>query len=632
MSWISMLCKTYDNNASKAGRAEVGEKPLSRIAHMLANAQVEITIDENGNFQRATEVDKEDRQTLIPITEKSGGRSSGIAAHALSDMLSYVAGDFKDYVSAPKEAEKAEKKFNDYEQGLSEWCESDYAHPKACAVLKYTQKHQTISDLVKSGLVKLDEDGKFAKAKIQGTAYDKCMVRYRVITSKADDVSSATWEDETLANAFAQYYLSEQPGKKDICFVSGKNSVVCVCHPKGILSSSYNSKLISANDDKAFTYLGRFELADGTPNQACTVSYEASQKAHNALSWLVANQGVSYGGRTYICWNPVGKKYPNPIADFGAEIEGDTAVHFKEELRRAFSGEENQLEDNDDIVIMALDAATQGRLSIALYNELKADEFLENYRTWCETVKWRIPDFTPEGKYKETVRTLRTRRIIEYAFGAEQGSIITLNDKILKDQSQRIVNCMISKQRFPQDIAHALAVKASNPDAYSKTINANRVLAYACGAIAKYYNERYSKEGVEYSMELDNKNSNRSYLFGRLLAIGEKVENLAMFLSGSSEDRSTNAERLRSAFVNHPFRTWSAIDDALVPYFGKLSSGTRNYYKELICELLGRISEVCTIDGKLNEGLLNKRLEDVYLIGYSNQFNELNKKTDKSND
>lgn len=75
-------------------------------------------------------------------------------------------------------------------------------------------------------------------------------------------------------------------------------------HMKGVFSYKGNAKLISSNDTSNFTYRGRFCTAD----EAMTVSYEASQKAHNALKWLITNQSVIIGNRSFLCWSPEGVK------------------------------------------------------------------------------------------------------------------------------------------------------------------------------------------------------------------------------------------------------------------------------------------------------------------------------------
>lgn len=67
--------------------------------------------------------------------------------------------------------------------------------------------------------------------------------------------------------------------------VSGVEAPSAQQHPKGARCIQRKCKLISENDKDNFTFRGRFTK----PNQAATVGYEASQKAHNALRWVIAN-------------------------------------------------------------------------------------------------------------------------------------------------------------------------------------------------------------------------------------------------------------------------------------------------------------------------------------------------------
>ena len=618
MSWMNMLYKTYENNMSKAGRAVENGKMLSLVSHMLANAQIEITINENGDFRGARIVDKNERQTIIPVTESSAGRASGIAPHPLCDTLSYTAKDYCNYAESEKEIKKAEDKFNAYSKQLKDWVESEYSHPKIKAVYTYAEKGLTIHDLVSAGIVELDDNGKFSKNKIQGNAYEKCLVRYRVTRSDYSENSDAVWEDTTLFDSYIKYYLSHQKGEEDICYVTGSKATMCINHPKGIVSANYGAKLISANDKDGFTFRGRFENS----NEACTVSYEATQKAHNALTWLAANQGVTFGSqnkRTYVCWNPEGKQVPNlanPYVFEDVAVEGDTEPEFNQNLYKAFMGYENSIDDCDDIVIIALDAATTGRLSITYYNELKASDFFYRLKNWAETCKWYMPLFTPEKKPYTKIQTPHTMRIAEYAFGSEQGGLIKVKDEVLKEQSQRILHCMLDCQPVPRDIVQALVLKASNPLAYTYW-NRQRVLAYACALIYKYHNDK----GERMTMILDEKNTNRSYLFGRLLALAEAFEDSVL-----DDGRETNAVRLWSAFSNHPMQTWRILYEQLIPYMEKHKSYERKYFKNKVAEVNGLFTEE---DFSNN---MNKPLEDIYLLGYYHQRVEIySKKTVNDN-
>lgn len=605
MSWMNMLYRTYEANSEVAGK--VGEKaPLSIVAHMPATAQIEITIDAGGSFIGARETDKESSRTIIPVTEKSASRSSGIAPHALCDELSYIAGDFAEYTSDEKTAKKAEDKFKAYSDALQSWSDSDYSHVKVKAIRAYIAKSCVISDLVKAGICTLDENGKLSDKKIDGRAYEKSIVRFRVQGTDPD----AVWQDKSLFDCYTGFYLSTKPGKKDLCYLTGENELLADSHPKGIVLANNSAKLISANDKSNFVFRGRF----ATSEQASAVSYEATQKAHSALSWLAARQGVNVGNRTFICWNPKGKevaKLDNPL---GLEDDGEPQAYTEERYRKrlleTLRGYRNRLDDNDDIVVIGLDAATTGRLSVTYYNELKNSDFYDRLQHWGETCNWYFTKFTPDKKPYNTVLTPFTANIVKYAFGTERGEYIEADDRVKKEQTQRILSCMLDKKQLPYDIVHALTVRASNPQAYTRG-NHERILSVACAIIAKYYRDK----GVEIKMTLDKENCGRSYLFGRLLAVLEKAERSAF---SDGESREPNAIRLQCAYVNRPMSTWRSLEEKLNPYFRKLQPGSRKFYKDLIAEILSTISE-----GDAEK--LNLPLGEEYLIGYYLQRMELNK-------
>jgi CRISPR-associated protein Csd1 len=627
VAWMSMLYRTYENNAEMAGKSGDGKAPLPLIAHMVSNAHIEITIDEKGNFKGAVTVDKDDSETMIPVTEDSQGRGNGIAPHSLCDNLTYVAGDFATYLSDKKASKLSEERFLKYLDALKSWVYSDYSHPKARAIYEYTKQCRMTSDLIRSGILECNDNGKLVAKKVSGVPYEKAVVRFRIL-SPSDNCPSAVWEDITLFDSFVKYYMSIYEGRKDICYLKGNIDRICDNHPVGIISSSYKAKLISAQDkqESDFRYLGRFTDS----NQALSVSYEATQKAHNALRWLAARQGVTVGKqskRTYICWNPNGKKVPDLEDPYGLvsddnEATSNTEEQYKKRLIETFEGYANQLDNNDDIVVIGLDAAITGRLSITYYNELKASDFLERLKNWGETCRWYFTEFTQGKKPYLVVRPPLTKEIVRFAFGHEKKAnnnrFIELDDKLMKEQTQRILYCMLDKKPVPRDIVHALAIKASTPMAYSRT-NHERLLSTACALIAKYHNDKF--KGVEIKMNLDYESRDRSYLFGRLLAVAEKVERSTF---SKEDEREPNAIRLQSAFVNHPMRTWYILETALVPYYQKLKPGSREYYKNIISDIVEKLMDT-------DKNILNKSLEETYLIGYYLQRAELNKSKKENN-
>jgi len=75
MSWISALCALYDDNAQRAGQVENWSRGgkeyplvLLPVSHTTALAQIEITVNENGDFITARSLTKDESYTIIPTT------------------------------------------------------------------------------------------------------------------------------------------------------------------------------------------------------------------------------------------------------------------------------------------------------------------------------------------------------------------------------------------------------------------------------------------------------------------------------------------------------------------------------------------------------------------------------------
>lgn len=102
MTWIADLYETYEENVDQIGQTLIRKTNsfLLPIGHAYRNAQIEVRVTPNGDFFDARVLSKEEAPTIIPITEKSGGRTSKSIPHPLHDGLKYVAGDFERYVES----------------------------------------------------------------------------------------------------------------------------------------------------------------------------------------------------------------------------------------------------------------------------------------------------------------------------------------------------------------------------------------------------------------------------------------------------------------------------------------------------------------------------------------------------
>ena len=103
MAWLRTLAETYDIYSAIAGADKNNQAVLLPISHSTFNAQIEVTIDEDGNFRGAKKLDKgKDVVTIIPVTEDSASRGNGNFPHALCDKLCYIAGDYTFYTDDDK--------------------------------------------------------------------------------------------------------------------------------------------------------------------------------------------------------------------------------------------------------------------------------------------------------------------------------------------------------------------------------------------------------------------------------------------------------------------------------------------------------------------------------------------------
>lgn len=573
MGLLQKAVETYGAMAHRAGQVFEGEnEPLAPISHIMARPQIIITLDQSGNFAAAQVLDKNTPKIIIPATEESAGRTVKAAElpHPLCDYLRYL-------------LPQNQVEYQHYISQLSTWANSSHTHPKLHAVLNYVQGGTILENLRQAGI----------------DSEEKAMVCW-VVNGLGETLNGPCWTDRTLMNAFIDYYHEKRTDTPPaLCMISGELEMPAGQHPKGIVPISGNAKLISANDSSGFTYRGRFDDAA----QAATVGYAASQKAHSVLRWLVANQSVSFGGRTFLCWNPQGIQVPRVTGPMGRRSgtaqRAANPSQYQKQLREALSGWKEDLPQSAGVVIAAFDAATTGRLAVTYYNELLASDFLDRLHDWEASCCWE------DGPYG--IQSPSLFQIVSWAFGTPRNGKAEMDDRILSQQMQRLVACRVDKAPFPLDIERALAEKASHLLLYEGE-NRQKLLFTACAAIRKYHCDHLKEE---WDMALDKNCSDRSYLFGRLLAIADAIENNTY----TDEDRrETNAIRMQKAFTLRPMTTWSALWDKLRPYNKRLAQskpGLYRYYHSVIDDILNRLSPF--------DPTLNQKLDDIYLLGYSHQ-------------
>lgn len=604
MSWISMLCEVYDNCESEVGKKSPNGSVLFPIAHSTAEAQVEIFIDSEGNFIRANRVEKEDATTLIPVTEDSASRSNGISPMPLCDKLYYIAGDFDECLNSPKSMKSY---YLEYMENLRIWAIETDAPSDIKAVYKYLEKGTVVADLQRTEVFQNEND----------------FARFIVINGTDEEAIRGVWEKEEIIQSFIYFYMSKMDGY-GIDYVTGEEVPLTNKLPSKIRNSGDKAKLISSNDTSGYTFRGRFSDA----KQAVGIGYLAGQKSHNALRWLISKQGYRNDSEYIVCFSNGKTEPPNPCRfNLFEEIDEvpDTKENYARQINRAITGYRVKLNSSNasKIAVISVDTADgslQGRLAINYYTEMPSDEFLDNLGKWQQECIWEHTYHkNKDGKYIKFIGAPLPEDIIRVAYGVEHGGVLNVDAKLQKNYIDRILPCITQRKTFPRDIMLAAVRNAGEPQRYNG-YNAHKILTIACALIHKCQIDA----GKEvYDMSLKKESTDRSYLFGRLLAIADRLEEQVYFKEGI-QGRETNARKFWSTYVRKPAKTWAVIYDKLLPYISRLSGGSKNYYSLLLEEILGKLEDT--------DAYNNEQLNENYLLGYYSQYEAFRKKEDKENE
>lgn len=618
MSLWSSLLTTYDKCSTAAGVVPLNsdgdpdeKKAFLPLFHTTFKSKICITLDKDGNLIKIEE-DQKDVTIIIPCTEKSMSRSSGIAAHPLCDQLEYV-----DKAMTPD-------KFKAYIDQLSRWKDDN---AKLNAIYAYLSSN-SVADALNRDINK-EKDRKLG-------------VRFSV--QIIGDITPNVWEDSDLRSLWISSNQGDRKRSGIDCFGEELCEIV-INHPKNVNSATGNAKLISCNDTINFTFRGRF----GKQNEAVQIDSLSSQKVFNTLKWLINNNGYGIDSQVVVIWGVDSNTeagilpFNNTFDLFGElekiqtdndiilQIKADTDLNYATKfinLLKGYGKSDTIKQHNRTIVVSIFDAATTGRMGVTFYREFPENEYLENITTWHADAAWYLTRFEKcietnnKGKKEEKTKALiyigcpSFNEIIECIYNPTDKSSNSYKT-LAKNVRKQLVECMFGDSSFPFSMVKMATDKISKPHSYTDTSGKwleskwRRNLEVACSLAKKYYIQK----GDDIKMILETKRTDRDYLYGRLLALADNLENYALFKQGNAGSRPTNAVKLWSNFAVKPYTTWGNIWQQLIPYINQLKGAGW---------IMLQIDEVMELFQ--NEDFEdNSPLSPLYLLGYSAQHRALNK-------
>ena len=563
MDFFTSLLKAYEK-AEEIGLVDQqdGHNPvLLPLYHtsLKSNSKniISVKLDQDGSFYKA-EVMADNQTIVFPVTANSVARSgSNPAPHPLVDKFSY-------YVS-----EANQTQYDDFHKQLANWI--DYCDEgEVKGFLKKIQRFILQTDFLSSILQSLygdyyqreglkitysDSDGKNKTVDLSAYFLEFSIVQFHGFKD----------ESVTSYKELHQSYISFVRANQDnlgTCNISGRTEQITNKH-RGLMG---NAKIISVSN-KGEAYKGRFKERE----DVFSVGYETSEKIHLMIKYLLENKNSSTwleSSQYLINWfsddlanesqlDIVKPEFNELFED--SEDERDSLVFIKPNKENKKIGSSfikgQKLFSNDAMYNIAiLNKTSNGRIALKYFRQVQVSQLLKNLETWQENYSWEAK--TKSGNYK--LRTPTFNEIINAAYGIDRERYLELdNDSFKSDQYQQLVTALIDGRLIPNTIVKKLEDNIKQRQKYSK--HWYQVQQVSLAVLQKQY-------GREFTPMLDHQETDRSYLFGRLLAIYELFETQRYALDGSSQERITNAERYWNAYTGQPAKMMNHLENKIKPY------------------------------------------------------------------
>lgn len=563
MDFFTSLLKAYEK-AEEIGLVDQqdGHNPvLLPLYHtsLKSNSKniISVKLDQDGSFYKA-EVMADNQTIVFPVTANSVARSgSNPAPHPLVDKFSY-------YVS-----EANQTQYDDFHKQLANWidyCDEGEVKGFLTKIQRFILQTDFLSSILQSlygdyyqreglKITYSDSDGKNKTVDLSAYFLEFSIVQFHGFKD----------ESVTSYKELHQSYISFVRANQDnlgTCNISGRTEQITNKH-RGLMG---NAKIISVSN-KGEAYKGRFKERE----DVYSVGYETSEKIHLMIKYLLENKNSSTwleSSQYLINWfsddlanesqlDIVKPEFNELFED--SEDERDSLVFIKPNKENKKIGSSfikgQKLFSNDAMYNIAiLNKTSNGRIALKYFRQVQVSQLLKNLETWQENYSWEAK--TKSGNYK--LRTPTFNEIINAAYGIDRERYLELdNDSFKSDQYQQLVTALIDGRLIPNTIVKKLEDNIKQRQKYSK--HWYQVQQVSLAVLQKQY-------GREFTPMLDHQETDRSYLFGRLLAIYELFETQRYALDGSSQERITNAERYWNAYTGQPAKMMNHLENKIKPY------------------------------------------------------------------
>ena len=424
-------------------------------------------------------------------------------------------------------------------------------------------------------------------------------------------------ESVTSYKELHQSYISFVRANQDnlgICNISGRTEQITNKH-RGLMG---NAKIISVSN-KGEAYKGRFKERE----DVFSVGYETSEKIHLMIKYLLENKNSStwLGSSQYLInWfsddlaNESQLDIVKPVFNelFEDDIDQkDSSVFLKpnqvnKKIRSSFIKGRKLFGNDATYYVAILNKTSNGRIALKYFRQLQVSQLLKNLESWQENYSWEPKTKVENYKF----RTPTFSEIINATYGVDREQYLELdNDSFKSDQYQQLVTALIDGNPVPSTIVKKLETNIKQRQKYPN--HWSQVQQISLAILHKQY-------GREFKPMLDHENTNRSYLFGRLLAIFELMELKKYEIENPNKDkkesnRITNAERYWNAYTSQPAKLMMNLVNKIKPYEEAVKLNAHGIFHKLDKERAEIVQLLSPLMAKKD---INDPLDYQFIFGY----------------
>jgi hypothetical protein len=614
---------------------------------------IEIVLKPDGSFQRVNwlgkpkvaqktkQIAKEEpsKDVDCPVTEKSACRSSGNdSPHGLVDNAMWMFGKFATEKQKKKEIPPDEARREAYLAQIRAFYNHNPAKlDEVKAVydcLSDAAKREKLWEVVEKSLKDRIIDGKGMKLS------EKDQNRWQAIASKMNIrwVIERTGESGKPVNALENVkkeWKAFQESKNEwqiISLVDGQSKPARILHPrvKGASLVSFNNAATYCGHLSS-EYRGKYGKEDGESDGSALpaqVGFEEAEKYSKALTWLIENSSVRFGGDSANCiWIDQGQSDSPRLDQSAHELvrpQNERSIFTR---GKAKDGKGQVLADSGDL-LKTLERFRNGQeagyrdkrfyLLSLLQRRKGRHAILGGYVGTMGLLDDNASHFVSHTKIlipsQYLTRKDQAREFCPSLMDVLSAAGIKSEKKLRLVWDREVIEVIVAGRPLPADLCRLVIQKAIR-DKHLEQSEKKRseylaLLATAAGC-ARHYLTAIRKEG--YGMGLDTDVKDTGYLTGRLFALCENIQ---------KRGRSwgpTLSDKLFSAAIDMPRQTLSQL------YRNCLCYDVYKIDREWFAEIFDKV-KLNDHDSGHGEVIPDTGVDQfAFLLGYWHQRGELAK-------